>query len=251
MSEMPNFLKKQGKAILFNLDDSELTYYVPEVYFDNTTKTPIAEVQGEYVSTIGLFDYDITDKNGKRTPTKLFKFPTMMLCKPYAIEKVKNIKVGKSAVADDYRLLKFRKGDEVISEDRVPQLTDNVEMFFKLIALTNKFPSSIPYDKIWELIDENARLNGFSYGINFQLIALLISEVCRNPNDITKPFRYTDMKDMNNYKPISIKLLPKFMSPYTAITSENFDQGIQAAVLMKDTPDDKLPTSPVEKIVTM
>ena len=57
------------------------------------------------------------------------------------------------------------------------------------------------------------------------------------------------MNDMNKYKPINIKMVPKYISPYTAITSENWDESVRAAVLMKDKED--APVSPLEKVVTM
>ena len=59
----------------------------------------------------------------------------------------------------------------------------------------------------------------------------------------------TNMKDMNSYKPISVKMLPNYISPYVSIISENFDESLRSAVLMKDKED--LPTSPLEKIVMM
>jgi hypothetical protein len=57
------------------------------------------------------------------------------------------------------------------------------------------------------------------------------------------------MKNMRDYKPIDIKMVPKFISPYTAITSENWDEALRAAILMKDKED--APESPLEKVVTM
>ena len=60
----------------------------------------------------------------------------------------------------------------------------------------------------------------------------------------------TDMKDMNKYKPINIKMVPKYISPYTAITSENWDESVRAAVLMKGN-SENTPESPLEKVLTM
>ena len=57
-------------------------------------------------------------------------------------------------------------------------------------------------------------------------------------------------KDMNKYTPINIKMVPKYISPYTAITSENWDEAVRAAVLMKDKVD-STPVSPLEKIITL
>ena len=57
----------------------------------------------------------------------------------------------------------------------------------------------------------------------------------------------TDMKDMHGYKPISIKATPNYISPYVAMTSENWDESLRSAILI----DDKdIKYSPLEKIVT-
>ena len=167
---IPKFLRKEGNALLYNAkDDSTFVFYIPANYFNNTVKVPIAEISGEYVSSIGLFNWSIIDANGKRGEIKPFNFPTMFICKPNSIEKVKQLKLDNSD-PDDYVLLKFKDGDEVISQTRVPQLIDNVEMFFKMAILTAKIPTTIPYDELWKVFLESAKLNGFSYGTNILLL---------------------------------------------------------------------------------
>lgn len=243
----PSFLKQVGDSLVFNLDDSEFVFYVPESYFDNTSKNPIAQVDGEYVSMIGLCNYAIIDKNGKRGQLKLFNFPTMILCKPYTIEKVKDLKLDENIDPDDYRLLRFAKDDEVISQTRVPRLVDNVELFYKLTVISAKTPTTVPYDVGWKLFMDNMDLNSSSYGLSAQLFGVLWAALCRDPKDISKPFRLSKMENMNAYKPITIKLVPKFISPYTSLTSENFDESLQSAIMMKDKED--IPFTPLEKII--
>lgn len=249
--ELPNFLTLKGRSLVFNKDNSTFVFYVPANYFKNTSKVPIAEYVGQYVSMIGLCNYAIIDKNGRRGEIKAFNFPTMMLCKPGEVDETsgKNLSLDNTEPSD-YILLKFKKGDEVVSDIRVPQDISNVEMFFKMMIITAKIPTTIPYDKLWELFYESAKLNGLNYGLNIQLICLLISRICRDPNDVSKMFCNTDMKDMKKYTEISIKAVPKYISPYQAITSENFDEAVRASVLMKDEVD-STPISPLEKIVTM
>lgn len=246
--QLPKFLSHEGKALIYNQPDSTFVFYVPQNYFNNTSKISIAEISGQYVSFIGLCNWAIIDKNGKRGELHPFMFPTMFMCKPSEIEKVKDLKLDNTEPSD-YTLLKFKKGDEVVSETRVPQLIDNVEIFFKMAIMTGKIPTTVPYDKLWELFIESASLNGFSYGLNIQLFGILIGAICRNPKDISEQFSRTDMKNMNNYRPINIKMVPKFISPYTALTSENWDEAVRAAVLLSDKED--TPESPLEKILTM
>ena len=244
---LPSFLKKEGNSLIFNQDNSTCVFYVPANYFNNTSKVNIAVIIGEYVSFIGVCNWAIIDEKGKRSEIKPFTFPTMMICKPYEIEKVKNLKLDNTEPSD-YMLLKFRKGDEVVTSTKVPQLIDNVEIFFKMAIMTAKIPTTIPYDKLWELYFESAKLNGFSYGMNVQLFGILIASISRDKNDITRPFCATDMKNMNDYTPIDIRIVPKYISPYTAITSENWDESVRAAVLMKDK--ENAPLSPLEKVMT-
>lgn len=247
--EIPKFLRLEGDSLVFNEKNKTFVFYVPENFFNNHSKNAIAEIVGQYVSMIGLCNWAIVDSNGKRSELKPFDFPTMFLCKPFEIEKVKNLKLLKQLDPADYRLLKFHEGDEVVSQIRVPQIIDNVELFYKLAVITGKFPTTIPYDKGWKIFLENMSLNGNSYGLNAQLFGLVWAGLCRDPKDISRPFRLTNMKDLNNYKPISVKLLPNYISPYTSITSENFDESLMSAIMMKDTPEKDIPYSPLEKII--
>ena len=261
--ELPKFLDLQGEALVFNQDNSEFVFYVPENFFNSSSKNAIAEINGQYVSMIGLCNWAIIDSKGKRSELKPFRFPTMFLCKPYKIEKAKglilddlNSELEESIeqeetekVSKDYRLLRFRKGDEVVSQIRVPQIIDNVELFYKLAVITAKIPNTISYDKGWELFLENMALNGSSYGLNAQLFGIVWAGLCRDSKDISRPFRLTNMKNMNDYKPISVKMIPNYISPYTSIISENWDESLRSAILMKDKED--IPYSPLEKIVTM
>jgi hypothetical protein len=45
-------------------------------------------------------------------------------------------------------------------------------------------------------------------------------------------------------------MAPKYVSPYVAITSQNWDEAVRSAILMSDDVE-KTPVSPLEKVVTM
>lgn len=249
--EVPKFLKLEGEALLFNEDNKEFCFYVSESFFNSTSKNAIAEIQGQYVSMIGLCNWAIIDSTGKRGELHTFSFPTMFLCKPYKIEKAKGLKLDSDKEPKDYRLLRFRKGDEVVSQVRVPQIIDNVELFFKLAVITAKIPTSIRYDEGWKLFIESMELNGESFGINAQLFGIIWSELCRDVKDMSRPYRHSGSTDLHEYKPISVKMIPKFGSPYQSLISENFDEGLTAAILKKDMEEKDIPFSPLEKVVMM
>lgn len=246
--ELPAFLKQSGDSLLYK-GSGELVYYIPENYFGNT-KVSVATVLGAYVTTLGIFDWAIVSENGKVGKANPFKFPTVIMCKPNRIESVKELSLNGLA-PKDYRVLHFKEGDEAISDVNIPKIIDNVEILFKaMIYVSNKMPPTIPYDKIHEYMPENMALNAGGYGLNMQLFGILFGELCRDPDDVTKPFRLSKkiQSSMFGYKPISIKEKPKFDSPYSALSSENWDDSLLAAIDLST--QDNTVVSPLERIVT-
>lgn len=244
---IPLFLTLKDNSLLYN-GEGEFLFYLPDSYFSDAKNTSVAEIVGSYVTTLGIMDWAIVSKNGTVGEVHPFKWCTVIMCKPYTIEKVKNLKLNNTS-PKDYRILHFKKGDEVISDINTPKIIDNVENLFRMMVITgNKIPQTVPYDKMHEYFPQAMELNGGSFKMNMQYFGIMISELCRDPKDISNPFRYSDMKDMNNYKQVSIKEIPKHISPYVAITSENFDESLMAAVLMDDK--SKIKSSPLEKIIT-
>lgn len=237
-SNIPPFLKKDGDSLLFN-QDGEFIFFVPEIYFERK----YAESLGEYTRLFGILDYTIVDKSGKQGKMMPFNFPTVFLCSPSVIEKRKQIKLSPKSKPQDYRALIFRKGDKIVVSTKVPQIISNCEDFFSMF-FTGKLPTTIPYDKLHDYFIDNIHLNGGDYGLNIQLFGILVSEICRDPNDRKKLFRHTDMNDMTNYQPIGIKEIPKYISPFTAITSENIDESLVNGILNKSAK-----YSPLEKLM--
>ena len=252
--KLPEFLSLDGEAAIYNKnDESQLLFYIPEVFFDDSTKNPIAKIDGELVTCLGLFNWNIISKTGVLGKYRLFNFPTMISCKPYEIDTVRNFALGDNIEPDNYKILKFRYGDEVIHQIHVPQLPDNVDLFYKLAVISSKIPNTIDYKDGWRIFIDNATLNGINYKMPAQAFGILWSELCRDPDDISKPYRLSKYiyKDPYAYKAISIKMNPKYISPYTALISENFDEGLMAADILSTKSDKELLDSPLEKIVMM
>ena len=247
--QVPPFLKLQGQSLIYNEDNKELQYFIPEVFFQNT-KSSIAIVVGQYVSVFGLFNWCIVDSKGKKSEVKPFNFPTIVLCKPRSIEKVKQLKITPDSDPDDYRILHFQKGDEAISQVRVPQSIANCEMLFKIATITSRIPKNIPYDDIWKLFIENIHLQGSDYGLHSQLFGIISAELARDKNNIERPYRLTNTKNQTDYKMVSVKMLPNYTSPYASLISEGFDESIMNSIMLSDKDDKDIPNSPLEKIVT-
>ena len=228
--KVPSFLKRDDESLLFNNNEGELIFFVPDIYF---TRGDAVEY-GDFIDIIGVFDYTITDKNGKYTKLHNFRFPTVFQTKPYEIEFVKGLKLTKDTEPQDYRLLKYQKNDVVVVSVKVPQNVVNMEQFFKLAVINSRIPSTVPYDKFHEYFIENAKLNGSSYSLSLQLFGILISKVVRDKKDISKPFRLAKSTNMHDYVTMSVADIPKYMSPYAAVTSQNWDEAVMAAVLSKE-----------------
>lgn len=237
INRIPSFCKQEGESILFN-QDGELVFYIPEEYFNGRN----AEIIGERVMLMGIFNYAVFDKNGKHNGLKTFKLPTTFLCQPGEITKVKQVSLIKEQPVGDYRLLHFRKGDAIIVENPVQDVV-NAENFFRLFLITAKFPTTIPYDKLHTYFSKTAKLNGFNFGVNNQMFGILMSEICRDPNNEEIPYRLSGITNKNFYKPIALNMVPKYVSPFASITSENWDLAVVNAII--DKPGKKSPMEPI------
>lgn len=239
--EVPYFLKKEGNQAIYNYPGT-LIFFVPEEHFSKE----LAIISGEDVSLFGLFNYAIYDENGKvKVPLKEFNFPTIFLSRPSDMETKKDVKLTKETPVQDYRLLKFTKGDIVVVSTKVPQMMDNVEEFFKL-CLYGKIPNTVPYDKFHEYPLKSMELAGNSFGINNQMFGIYASEAFRSKDDKSVPFRLSGETNMNNYYMAPIKDIPKYVTAYTSIVSENWDDSVVAATLNKNKRE-----IPLEKIMMM
>lgn len=252
-TEIPPFTKRDEDALLFN-QDGVLEYYIPEDYF-GSGKSNSAEIEGAYVKLMGSFTYRIIDENGRKGSLMIFNFPTMFLCKPSNIVKKKNIQLEDGLDPADYRILSFLKGDQLITRCHVEQDIDNVSELFRLHIQTGRIPNTIPYNTLYQYPFECMELNSKGYNVHSQAMGLLYSKICRDPNDISKPFRLSETikHKMTGYTPISIKEASKYISPFVSLTSENMDESIISSVLLTDEEKSgkEHRESPLEKILTM
>ena len=247
---IPSFLKKKEDTLYFN-GDGEFIFFVPEIFFERKC----AIVMGEFVNLIGILDYAIVKKSEDidKVPKniKTFNFPTQFLCKPGKIDKVKNFKIKESAKGEDYRLLRFTDNgeDQIVVSTKVPEDLSNVEEFFNLFVKTGNIPKSIPYDKLHEYFFESMELNGNSFAVSAQLFGIVISEICRDPHNIDNPYRLSKSidQDFYSYNSVPITQIPKLISPFTAITSQNWDESIIYACNMDA---ENIKNTPLERVMT-
>lgn len=245
---IPSFLKLKDEALYYN-GEGEFIFLVPEIYFERNH----AIITGEIVNMIGILNYNFIKKDGDdyTKDLKVFRFPTIFLSKPGRIEKVKNLKIpGVAGNGEDYRILHYANNDEdqIVCSIRVPQDISYVEEFMQIFVKTGKIPKNIPYDTLHEYFLENMALNGGDYGITPQEFGLVISELCRDPSNISRPYRLSKAidKSMIDYTAISIKEIAKVISPFTSVVTENWDEAVISAGLIEDK---DIKNTPMERIM--
>ena len=144
----------------------------------------------------------------------------------------------------DYRLLKYNKGDQVVSSVMVPQDISTVEQFYNLFNRGN-LPPTIPYEELVNIYTENMRLSGNKYNITAQLFGILYSQIYRDASNPDLPYRLGGNKDSLAYVTMPITDVPKKVSPYVSITSQNWDESVVGAI----TVGDKGMDSPLEPVL--
>lgn len=238
--EIPSFIKLEGEKLIFQGEGKELVAYIPEKYFERK----LAEVEGDYINLVGIFNYTVQSKNGRNIGLHNFIYPTYVTTRPGSVEKVKDIRLIKNSDPEDYRILRYKPGDIVINSTKTTKFVGNVEKVMNLFFILGYIPNTIPYDKLGDIMFESMDIFGDSFGVNAQVMGIALSEVCRDKNDPNKPFRLSKSNDMHDYKSMSIRNVSKLISPYTALISEDFDESILYA-MMNENPKD----TPLEKVL--
>lgn len=240
----PAFVTVKNEAVYYN-GQGEFILFVPELFFDRG----LAVMEGEFIELIGIINYAILSnpKDSLTKDVRTFMFPARFITKPGTIEKKKDFAITKNYTAD-YRILRYTNNniDQIIVSTKVPQEIDDVEDFFRVFIDSGHIPNTISYMDLYKYFTESIKIAGHSYGLSMPLFGILISELCRDPNDINKPFRLSEALDKNpySYKSMSVKDVPKVVSPFTSITSENFDKAVVGAVMNKNNS-----STPLEKVL--
>lgn len=250
--DTPPFMNRDGDSLIYNEKDMELIYFVPEKHFESK----IAQEYGPYITLVGEFNY-ARFKNGKLVgKITQFYFPTLFMCKPDHMDKISSKELSSKYPKEykddnsDYRMLIFKYGDQLVNSVHVPQMMDNVEQLFKLFFISGNIPNTVSYDTIHNHFKDNMNLNGDDYGITMQLFGMITSEICRDPDDESNPFRLSKSinTDMKSYKSVSVKAIPGYVDPYSSITSEYYDKALTNAILL--TQKGERAASPIEKVFT-
>ena len=150
---------------------------------------------------------------------------------------------------DKYFSMEFSPGDIFFESTLITKEKHNVENFFNLI-LSGRMMKGIKYEELPRLLLDNAKMNGINYGVSACIMEVVVSELCRNPNNLEEAYRFIAGKENNPdpYKLISIKKIAQFNSTFTSITFEDFNTALTMSV-NKAREHRKETESPMEKII--
>lgn len=209
---------KEG-AIILKCAKAELEF--PEEFIDHD----IAEIVGKDISIFGLFEmkvYETEEDVENNTPKHLFfKQIGRILTSPSSIADIRHeISEEKN---DKYYLLSYKLGDQFIKNKNII-VDSNVANTVLNIFTLGYFPNVLNYEELAEYWVNASAYNGVSLsGLSQRSIELIISEICRDSSDLTRPFRYklkdNPKTDHKSWKLINIRMLPKYASVFSSLTS--------------------------------
>ena len=114
----------------------------------------------------------------------------------------------------------------------VPKLEDSTEC--SAIKSVEYFSPFIPYEKIFKMELDNCNFNGVSLGVPAVTMEMVISEIYRSKNDLSKPFRFAIGKNPKlsqlDYKAINIKQIPSFSSTFASVTFEDINYSLVSSI---------------------
>lgn len=247
MAKDISFLREINDQVIFVGNYMEV--YLPKFYFEKG----IATTKGVEIETLGIFNFKVFSSEEKKenSPVRTYSFPSIISTKPSSSYNANIPKLVEEADESEFTVLKYYKGDVFITNVNTTQKSDNVQMFIDLLN-AGKLPKTIPYDKILELEIINTSFNGVNLKVPGTVMELIISEIYRDKQDLTKPFRLRagsgQKVSMYDYKAINMKSIPTFNSTFTAVTFEDIDYNLTASV-NKTRQGKKELVSPIEKTI--
>lgn len=243
-----------GKYIFINVPYAEA--YIPYDIFDKPTEDPspssIAYNTGDSIITIGVFYmrfFDSEETPRDKVKVRTLNYPNIIETRPSGNITVETLDINGDT--DKYKVLRYYMGD-ILMDAETKQSATNCEMFIKLI-MSGKVPKSLSYDNIYFAWRRNFDINGVNPSVPDITLQTIISEMCRDQNDLSKQFRLTAGKqktDPFSYQMLNMNAVSAYSSVMTSMSFERFAEKLTTSLNMtKDGVKQK--PSPIEQVITM
>lgn len=249
---MNEFIRQDDKIYL-NVPYAEA--YLPKVLFndDEETASAIAVQYADGFKIVGIFNmrfYQSEDDERNSTPLRTFNYPNMIMTYPSDYSTTK-MQLTPNMEPEAYIILKYHMGDVIMAAEEV-QSTANCTKFLNMIT-KGKIPSTIPYDKFIEIWQTNFAINKFNPQVPAVVLQMIWAEMCRCPDDITKPYRLEWGKgnaDPTGYIETNMNNVAAATSVFSALSFERIKEKLATSINMTKNGVEQR-RSPVEEVLTM
>lgn len=217
---------------------------IPYYYFEGN----MAQIIGDKIETLGIFIikvYDDVDKKGK-SENHIYKFPSLIFTKPSLYYKEK-ASVNKKIY--DFLVLQYYCNDIFIDSTIVVQSGSFANDFISFYH-NGKIPTFIDYNDLYQIELETTFVNKMKFPVAGTILEGIVSEICRDPDDLNNSFRFkaADGANLKDYVPISITEIPTYTSTFTSMTFQDIDyQMITSVNKTRYNRDEKM--SPLEETI--
>lgn len=229
--------------------------YIPFELFtqDAESKSAVASPYGEGYRVIGqfnvrCFDNDQQERFSKKLKT--FNYPNYIITYPSA-SAVETISIDRKKEAEKYIIFKYYKGDIMMSTYSKMD-NDNCEAFLNIL-MRGKIPTTIEYGNLLKTWETNFEINGFEPGVPSLTLQVILSHLCRNPNDFTQPYRMIAgrvEKAENNYAAVNMEQAAANTSVMAGLTFQNMGAMLTTGLNISKK-NIKQSISPAEKVLSM
>jgi hypothetical protein len=241
----PDFLEKlEDSSVIFTCPHAEII--LPQDYFDHG----IAEIVGKEVDLFGLFNILVwkTADIDNEVPKKYFyKFKSRIRTAPSSIEEAKRDASGRKQIG-----LHYNEGATFIVTTNLHATIDVARQMLDI--MTNGYlPNIIPYEEIPAYWTDTNVYNKVSLATMSQTcIEMMVATICRDPDDMSRPFRHRLREDQNigqnDWKILNIRRLPRYSDAWASLISGD-PRGNIVSVISRQRAGKKQMESPIEKAV--
>jgi hypothetical protein len=249
------FVKTEDDALIF-----KGTKMIIQISEDSVEKN-VTVINQTAVSTLGIFEAYIFDDIEENDISKAIhkftlKLPTVIYLNPSHIDlttkTVEDVATGTLSKENYYNFI-FLYDDVFIESTNVVQSFNTVDHFIYML-LQGQLPKTVRYDEIASLWAECAAINGSgTLKSDYNMLAMIISNLVRDPNNLSSPFRLSYdkyyEKGIYNGKMIKYMDIPRYISNFTAITGSDPRYGVTVAMTRMYADNEKDVKSPVEEII--
>lgn len=228
----------------------KLKIIIPEKYVEKD----IAHINNNFVESIGIFEGYIFDDMSKEDINEadhsfVLKAPDMLYLDPAHVERIAmtvNDPINDVMKREFVYELTFLQGDTYIKDVNSVQDLGTADAMLGMV-MNAQMPKSITYEDYLTIWDKcNRRNKAKDLNVTYNILAMIVSELIRTPDDMTKPFRLNFekyySKGIMNGKPIRAFDVPRFTNNFSSLTGADTKHGITVAMEQsrvekrKDTP---------------